>query len=118
MRPFFTATDAEIIKEVAAGILSKEYKVFVLENAAFCIIRLPQKALEMPSILHFYAEKPSLRVKLVSHVLDFVKNSGYTRLRAINGSGFPDEVWQRAFRHKDWEIKPVKTVFEFEVKDV
>lgn len=116
MRPFFTASDADIIKEIAQGILSKEYKVFTLENAAFCILRMPQKALDMPQVLHFYCEKPSLRTKLVAHVLDFVKNSGYNKLRAINGSGFPDEVWQRAFRHKDWEIKPVKTVFEFEVK--
>lgn len=116
MRPFFSASDADIIKEVARGVASKEYKVFILDNAAFCIIRMPQNALDIPQVLHFYSEKPALRSKLVAHVLDFVKEKGYNKLRAINGSGFPDDVWQRAFRHKDWEIKPVKTVFDFEVK--
>lgn len=116
MRPFFSASDADILKAIAAGIVSKEYKVFTLDNAAFCILRMPQSALETPQVLHFYSEKPHLRAKLVVHVLDFVKNNGYNKLRAINGSGMPDEVWQRAFRHKDWEIKPVKTVFDFEVK--
>lgn len=116
MRPFFPATDAEIIKDVANGILSGEYKVFVSGNSAFCILRLPQKPLDTPQVLHFYSEKPGLRSALVGRVLDFVREKGYNKLRAINGSGFPDEIWQRAFRHKDWEIKPVKTVFDFEVK--
>lgn len=116
MRPFFSASDADIIKEVANGIISGEYRVFVIENAAFCILRMPQKALDIPQVLHFYSEKPGLRSALVSRVLDFVRKKGYNKLRAINGSGMPDEVWQRAFQHKEWEIKPVKTVFDFEVK--
>lgn len=116
MQPFFTATPAEIIKEVSKGIVLGEYKVFVIDFKAFCILRMPQNPLDIPQVLHFYSEGTALdRHSLVSRVLDFVKEKGYTKLRAVNGSEASDEIWKRAFKHKGWEIKPVKTVFDFEV---
>lgn len=114
MRDFFPATPAEIIREIACGVISGKYHVFLQGDAAFCILALPQTPLELPQVLHFYSEKPALRRALVGRVLDFVREKGYNKLRAINGSGTADDIWQRAFRHKGWEIKPVKTVFEFE----
>lgn len=116
MKGFFSASDAEIIRTVAEGIKSGRFKVFVKGTTGFCILHLPQTALESPQVLHFYSEKPGDRSALVQAVLDFLKRKGYNKLIGINRSGFPDDVWTRAFRNSGWEIKPVKTVFEFEVK--
>lgn len=115
MKGFFSADCAEILRDIAEGVASLRYKMFISENSAFCILQMPKTPFEFPQVLHFYSEKPSLTNPLVSKVLDFVKNSGYNKLIAINGSGIPDEVWTRLFHHKDWKIKPTKTVFEFEV---
>ena len=117
MKPFFSVTDAEIISEVvkyihAGGVLVQYEKGAPI---AFCIIDWPKSALDIPQILHFYSEgsREITRI-LVGAVLDKVKQKGYNKLRAVNGSGISDEVWTRAFRYEGWEIKPVKTVFEFE----
>lgn len=120
MKSFFSATDAEILKEVAKHI--KLGGVFVMYGpngpVAYCIISWPSNPLEIPQVLHFYSEGSKAHTRaLVRRVLDKVKEKGYNKLRAINGSGAPDEVWTRAFRHEGWEIKPVKTVFDFEVKN-
>lgn len=115
MRPYFPVSDIEIIREIACGVLSGHYKVLLQGEAAFCILAMPQNPLEVPQVLHFYSEKPAHRHALVAQVLDFVRKSGYNTLRAINGSGTTDDIWTRAFRHEGWEIKPVKTVFEFKV---
>lgn len=114
MRGFFPASDSEILREVAEGVKSGRLKVFISENAAFCILTIPQNKLDYPQVLHFYSERKGLRGALVARVLAFVKKIGYNKLQAINGSGMDDEIWTRAFRHEGWEIKPVKTVFEFE----
>lgn len=118
MHPFFSATDAEIMKEVARidkrkGFLgAKEGGKMV----AFALIAWPDTPLETPQVIHFYSEGSKTATHaLVGHVLDTVKKRGYTKLRAINGSAASDAVWTRTFRHEGWEIKPVKTVFEFEV---
>lgn len=119
MKPFFQASDAEILKEVAKHInLGGVFVKYNLQNApvAFCIVAWPDNVFETPQILHFYSEGSKAQTRaLVRHVLDKVREKGYNKLHAINGSGAPDEVWTRAFRHEGWEIKPVKTVFEFEV---
>lgn len=119
MKPFFPAKDAEIIGEVVkhisgGGVLVQYEKGLPV---AFCIIAWPANALETPQVLHFYSEGSRETTRtLVGYVLDKVRQKGYNKLRAINGSGVSDEIWARAFRHEGWEIKPVKTVFEFEVK--
>ena len=118
MRAFFPATDAEIIAEVVKHIGRGGVFVVYADNTpvGFAIVAWPENALETPQVLHFYSEGSKAKTnQLVGHVLDAVKKRGYNKLRAINGSGAPDEVWTRAFRHEGWEIKPVKTVFEFEV---
>jgi hypothetical protein len=117
--PFFSVTHAEIIKEVAKRILAGGvYVKYDKETpVAFAIIDWPKSALETPQVIHFYSEGSREQTRaLVSHILDKVRDKGYNKLQAINGSSASDEIWQRTFRHKDWEIKPVKTVFEFEVK--
>jgi hypothetical protein len=116
MRGFFPASDVDILRAIADGLKSGRFRIFVKDQAAFCILALPQTALDDPQVLHFYAEKPALRHALVSTVLAFVRSQGYNKLIAINGSGKDDEVWTRAFRHEGWRINPVKTVFEFEVE--
>lgn len=119
MSPYFSATPAEIMREVASRVLQGGVLVNYEKGlpVAFCIIHWPTNALDVPQILHFFSEggRETTR-KLVSSVLDKVKQKGYNKLRAINGAGISDEVWKRVFHHDDWEIKPVKTVFEFEVK--
>lgn len=118
MRPFFSASDEEIMKEVIrldkdGGFLgAKEDKKLV----AFALLVWPENKLEVPQVLHFYSEgsKKATRA-LVGYVLDTVRKKGYTKLQALNGSAASDAVWARTFRHEGWEIKPVKTVFEFEV---
>jgi len=118
MRSFFSASDAEIIREIVHYIQQGGVLVQYEKGApvAFCIIAWPISALDIPQILHFYSEggRDNTRT-LVGSVLDKVKQKGYNKLRAVNGSGISDEVWTRAFRHEGWEIKPVKPVFEFEV---
>lgn len=119
IQPFFPATSAEIIKEVAKHI--SKGGVFVNWErglpVAFCIVVWPENALETPQVLHFYSEGSRAATRqLVAYVLDKVKQKGYNKLRAINGSGASDDIWTRAFNYEGWEIKPVKTVFEFEVK--
>lgn len=116
MKDFFHASPEAILRELGEGVRSGKYRVFFHSNSAYCIIQLPSSPFEVPQVVHFYSERPGSRGALVSAVLDFIKQSGYTTLRAVNGSGVPDETWVRTFRHKDWNIKPVKTVFDFEVK--
>lgn len=118
MKPYFSASDADIIREVAKHVL--ENKVFVYDEAGepvgFCILYVPKGPLDTPQVMHFYSEGSKKATHaLVGRVLDFVKEKGYNKLTAINGSTASDEVWTRAFRHEGWEIKPVKTVFQFEV---
>ena len=118
MRPFFSATDAEIMAEIlridkTGGFLAAKFND---KPVGFALIAWPVDKLDIPQVIHFYSEGPKHITKLlVGHVLDTVKKKGYTKLRAINGSGAPDDIWTRAFRHEGWEIKPVKTVFDFEV---
>jgi hypothetical protein len=86
---------------------------------AFVIIALPVFSHDqnVPQIVHFYSEGPrQLTRHLVTETLDFIKEKGYNLLRAVNQSGAPDAVWERVFRHPEWEIKPVATVFDFKVK--
>lgn len=103
----------EIVREIACGVIANRYRVFIQGDAAFCILALPQNPFETPQVLHFYSEKPALRHSLVARVLDFVREKGYNSLLAVNSSGTTDDIWTRAFRHEGWEIKPVRTVFEF-----
>lgn len=115
----FSATPREIITEVAQRVLLGG--VFVKYRntipVAFGIVDWPRNALESPQVLHFYSEGSREETRaLVAHILDKVKQKGYNKLQAINGSGASDDIWTRAFRYKGWKIKPVKTVFEFEVK--
>lgn len=120
LRPFFHRPDRELIETVAKHI--KLGGVFVSCNqnnevVAFAIVLWPSDALEVPQVAHFYSEGSREETrKLVSLVLDRVRKRGYNTLLAVNGSGAPDAVWSRAFRHTDWEIQPVKTVFEMKVK--
>lgn len=117
MKPFFKVSDGAILKEVAnyvrkGGVLLQSDKG---KPVGFCIIHWPVSALDIPQVLHFYSEGGrALTQKLTGAVLDKVRRMGYNRLRATNGSGAPDDLWTRTFRHEGWEIKPVKTVFEFE----
>lgn len=119
IEPFFSASKKEIIEELVRLVLTGSVFVHYETGTpvAFCIVHWPKSALETPQVMHFYSEgsRASSRA-LVVHILDKVKQKGYNKLRAINGSGVSDDIWTRAFRYKGWEIKPVKTVFEFEVK--
>lgn len=118
MKDFFPATEIEILQAVARHI--NENKVFVHneggKDVGFCILYMPKGPMDTAQVIHFYSEGSKIATHaLVGRVLDFVKEKGYNKLTAINGSEASDEVWTRAFRHEGWEIKPVKTVFQFEV---
>lgn len=117
MRDFFPAKDAEIIREFARHIQLGGVLVGYEEGVpvAFCIIYWPTSALEIPQVLHFYSEGSRATTrKLLGSMMDKIKQKGYNKFRAINGSGADDAIWTRAFSYEGWEIKPVKTVFEFE----
>lgn len=119
LKPFFDRPDRELIETVAKHI--KLGGVFMsYENkkpVGFAIVVWPQDGIEKPQVAHFYNEgSRKSAIRLRNHVLERVRERGYNSLLAVNSSGAPDEVWQRAFQHKDWEIKPVKTVFEFKVR--
>lgn len=116
MHGFFHKPDAEIIEEIRRGMISGEYELLYVKNSAFCLLYMPQKAFDIPQVLHFYSEEKAVTHALIGYVLDFIKSKGYNTLRAVNGSGVSDAVWTRAFRHEGWEIEPVKTVFDFKVK--
>lgn len=68
-----------------------------------------------PQVFHLYCQG-SFRAKdtLVQAVVDKVREKGYTRMWAINGTGKPDAVWARAFR-KAGQPKPVGSVMEFDL---
>ena len=116
MHGFFPGSDADILRAVAEGLKSGRFRIFLVEASGFCILAMPDNALDQPQVLHFYCEKPALRHALVGTVLAFVRSQGYNKLIAINGSGKDDEVWTRTFHYEGWKINPVKTVFEFEVE--
>jgi hypothetical protein len=112
----FTSDPKVIEAEVRSNI--QEHAVFAGPHS-FCMIWLPKSdALEkIPQVLHLHSEGGRQETRaLVDAVLNFVRDKGYNTLRAVNGSGRRDDVWARTFRHKDWTQKPVKTVFDFEVK--
>lgn len=119
LKPFYAAKDNDLIKAVIENIHKRGVLVQYEKGIpiAFCIIAWPENALEVPQVLHFYSEgsRASTRT-LVGSVLDKVKQKGYNKLHAINGSGASDEIWTRWFRYDGWKIKPVQTVFEFEVE--
>lgn len=111
----FGVLPEDMLREIARGVETGEYKVFIIDNAAFCVLSMPQRPFENPQVLHFYSEKPGLRQALLTRMMDYIKSKGYNKFIAINGSSATDKVWTRAFRHDGWKINPVKTVFEFEV---
>jgi hypothetical protein len=119
LKPWFNRSDRELLETVAKYI--KLGGVFMsYENkkpVGFAIVLWPEDAIEKPQVAHFYSEgsRSSTR-KLISHVLDRVRQKGYNTLLTVNNSGARDDIWSRAFRHKDWEMQPVKTVFEMKVK--
>lgn len=119
LKPFFPVSNSEILSEVAKHVNNGGVLVGYEQGApvAFCIVILPTSPFDIPQVVHFHSEGTKATThSLVGSVLDFVKRKGYNKLRAVNGSGAPDAIWTRAFRHEGWEIKPVKTVFDFEVK--
>lgn len=107
------------------SFIYEQLKTYIADHAvfagpqSFCILYLPDKneLQQVVQVLHIHSEGGRKETNaLVGAVLNFVKEQGYNTLRAVNGSGRRDDVWARAFRHKDWTQKPVKTVFDFEVK--
>lgn len=119
LNPFYSAKDGDLIKAVVENIHKGGVLVQYEKGTpiAFCIIVWPESALNIPQILHFYSEGSRVSTRtLVGYVLDKVKQKGYNKLQAVNGSGASDDIWTRAFRYEGWKIKPVKTVFEFEVE--
>lgn len=120
LKPWFNRPDKELLETVAKHIkLGGVYLVSDKDKkpVGFGIVVWPNDAIEKPQVAHLYCEgSRSDTRRLVSHILDTVKKKGYNTLLAVNGSGAPDDIWTRTFRHEDWEIKPVKTVFEFKVK--
>lgn len=119
LRPWFSRPDRELLEAVAKHI--KLGGVFVYsENkrpVAFAIVLWPADGLEKPQVAHFYSEgSRKATTALRDYVLDKIRERGYNSFLAVNGSGAPDDIWKRTFRHKDWEIQPMKTLFEFKVK--
>lgn len=115
----FSRPDREVLETVAKYIKARGVLVKYVSGhpRAFCLIHWPEDALSSPQIMHFYSEAPRSATRhLISRVLDVIRERGYSRFNAVNGSGVDDAIWLRVFRSKDWTIKPVKTVFEFEVK--
>lgn len=120
LKPLSDRSEREILEAVAKHI--KLGGVFVSYDeekpVAFAIVLWPADALEKPQVAHFYSEgSRSASIRLKNHVLDTIRKKGYNNFIAVNSSGAPDEVWTRLFGHKEWKMKPIRTVFEFEVVD-
>lgn len=67
-----------------------------------------------PTINLFFAKpkssiavKRAVQAKILAHILEH----GYNRCLAINATGHPDEVWERAFGHKHVGMQPVGTAY-------
>lgn len=82
----------------------------------FGIVILPHKTLvPYPQILHLYSEgKPKISEGLIEAGVAYMKEHGYTKFWALNGSGKSDKVWQRALR-KGGSARKLASLMEFEV---
>lgn len=71
-----------------------------------------------PTIFMFYNETGVKALKtLAKKTLDIISEAGYTKAWAVNSSGRPDPVWQRAFTLTgQTELTPMGTVFELRIK--
>lgn len=68
-----------------------------------------------PQVVHFYAARAA-RKALVQATVDFIRARGYNRFLAVNYTGKPDRVWERAMRAKGWTTRPVGSIMEFKAQ--
>lgn len=104
------AGDRPVAPEVARTELRKmvgtgRVKVLVgrshpIRYAALAVVILPSSPLAPePQVYHFFNDgPPELRRELISAVVETLKGAGYNAFRALNGNGFPEDVWKRLFR--------------------
>lgn len=102
---FLKRASWEDVKPALGGFMdSPNAAVFLgLEGDRFAggsIILLPEvRFIPYPQVVHLFCfGSPTLRRALVTKVVDFARENGYSTIWAINGSGKPDSVWKRAFR--------------------
>jgi len=64
-----------------------------------CIIGLPQSSLSPnpQCTVFFNAGSPEIRDATIREAVAFVKDRGYIKVWALNGSGHSDEAWQKVF---------------------
>lgn len=88
---------------------------FCGETSGLAVGVLPSSTLhEWPQVPFFYSEGPrQLTLALATAVVDQFREAGYTRFRAINRSGAPDEVWARALK-PGGRMRPLGSYVEFD----
>lgn len=83
---------------------------------ALALIYYPDGGLmSTPQVAHFFNQgSVLLRNTLVSDIVRRIKERGFSRFHAVNGSGRPDAAWARLFSLAG-PAKRVGSVMEFEV---
>ena len=80
------------------------------------IVLLPDdKFSPIPQVPLFYNEgSMAIKRALVSKIVDFIVENGYTKFQAINTSGKADSIWARAFRRAG-KSRRIGSIMEFEI---
>lgn len=110
----------ELLADVRAWAKDPLCGVFVYENdlgtvLGAAVVKLPFGAVStVPQVVGFSARGSVAKEALVEAVTTFVREAGYTRFWAINGTGKTDAVWARTFR-KAGPAKRIASVLEVDI---
>lgn len=87
-----------------------------LDFTGLAVVMLPTgPEIPYPQVTHIYANAKGAKGALVREVVDFVKESGYTRFWAVNATDRPDSIWKRAFK-KAGNAERVGSIMEFDLE--
>lgn len=88
------------------------------ELKALSITVLPESKIQpWPQVLHIFNKgSPKMRDMIIKGTVDFVKEKGYDRFWAVNGSGKSDVVWAHTFRKAGKSTK-IGSILEFQITD-
>ena len=67
---------------------------------------------EPPQIAMIYTKNAKAKRALVQHILELLRDKGYTRFWAINGTPKPDSVWKRAL-WREGAAEKIGSILEF-----
>ena len=107
-----------VIEDIFSFIKDPDfYMILGVENGEFTTLAVLQKGASKlfpyPTVFCFYNEGTAAAKRgVVAHILEIVRELGYTRFRTANMSGHSDEVWERGFKRDGVGITPIGTIFE------